>query len=165
MIARALGIVTALIVTCIALIGIAALIAMDFVSGDALAKVWEGLRVANRARVEKSELAKARDFSFFTSEKVKGHDFEVTTGVRFATLSDLLAGRQQSRWCYVVLQPSGGLPRQIHLAHQSGTDPPVFSDLSSYPEAEIRALGVSAATLKSLAREHCRTCCAEGKTA
>lgn len=166
MIGRIVGLALA---SAVALAGVAiavALMVYEFFGSDVLARAWESVRAARTAQVEKSELDRARGFSFFTEVPVEGHAFDVTTGVRFSTLADLLAGRQEHRWCYVLLQPgAGGVPRQITLAHQNGAAPPVFNDLAAYPEAELRALGVDAKTLAEIARTQCRFCCPDGRLA
>lgn len=101
-------------------------------------------------------LAAAKNITFFTSAPVKESGMSVVTGVAFASLGDLRAGRQRDRWCYVTIAPRGALPRQIELGTQKGIAAPIYTNFSVYPAEELGAVGLSASILQALAKTHCR---------
>jgi len=156
MIARIGGAALALILTAVTITGIVLLIALDFLGEELLLKAWRAATAAPATRVAVPELASAKDITFFNTTPVPGRTFEITTGARFTDAMALQAGRVASRWCYIVITPRGGLPRQITLASQTGSGPPSYARLSSYSDAELGVLGISAVELEALARTHCR---------
>lgn len=158
---------------CSAVIGAAGAIVFWDVDFYAVRDKWEHFKIAMlgewqspdrrsaagapaRPQVVPSVLEVARDITFFTTSPAKEHGIEVTTGVSFSTVADLLAAKQKSRWCYIVASPRSGLARQVELGRQSGSASPVYADLSVYPADELAVIGLSARTLQSLAKSHCR---------
>jgi len=156
MIRRATGTGLAVLLTAIALVCIKLLVLIDLLGEELLLKAWRAAAAEAPPRAAVPELSSAKDITFFTTTPVPGRTFNITTGIRFSDATALHAGRVASRWCYIVITPRGGLPRQIELATQSGSGPPSYARLSSYSEIELRAVGISAAELEALARTHCR---------
>lgn len=156
MIRRASGTILAVLLTAVALAGIVLLVLLDLLGEELLRKAWRAATTASPAGAAVTELASAKDIIFFNTTPVPGRTFEITTGVRFTDAMALQAGRVASRWCYIVITPRGGLPRQITLASQTGSGPPSYARLSSYSEAELGVLGISAVEFEALARTHCR---------
>jgi len=155
MIGRSIGYAAATAFSACVLTGIGALIVADLF-GEEL-KLWRGARAEPSTPGGANPLLEStRDITFFTTIEAKEHGIAVTTGVSFATIADLLAAKQKNRWCYVHISPRDGLIRQINLGTQSGAAPPVYADLSGYPKEELAVVGLSAGTLQSLAKTHCR---------
>ncbi len=154
---KKIGLITATAVSVLAGAGISGLIALDLLGEELLVKLWRGASAEpTRPGVSGSILESIENYTFFKSVEAKEHGISVKTGVAFSTLADLLAGKHRELWCYVQIAPTGGLPRQIGLGTQSGTAPPVFTDLSGYPKEELAVVGLSARTLHALAKTHCR---------
>lgn len=99
-------------------------------------------------------LEKTDDASFFKSRFIAGTSIRVTTGVSFATGSDVLNGTPQEYWCYVTHIVAGGR-KQIELATRTGTALPVYSSLDTIPASDFTELGLSRAALRAAAVTHC----------
>jgi len=157
MIGRSAAYVAAAAFSGCVLAGVGALIIADLFGEDALAKLWDSATTKpTRPEATSSMLENARDITFFTAVPAKEYGIEVMTGVAFETVADLLAARQKQRWCYVQINPKGGITRNITLGKQSGTAAPAYSNLSVYPAEELAVTGLSARTLQSMAKTHCR---------
>lgn len=158
MIGRIIGLTLASAFTGVSVGGILLIIALDMFGEEMLLKFWQSQTTAapRTEVVSITGLEGAHDITFFVEAPVSGSPLTVHTGIRFSTVSDLLAEKQESRWCYVLLSAQGGMPRQLKLAEQNGKASPTFSDLSVYPEIEFVQLGIDAAALSQIARTHCR---------
>lgn len=156
MIGRAIGIALISSFVFVTVTGIALVIALDFVGEEIISKFVRERWVTRAEVVSATGLENARDITFFTEAQVMGSPVTVNTGIRFATIDDLVAKKEAARWCYVVLQAGGSLPRQLTLASQDGAGRPTYKDLSVYPESEFVLLGVDALALATIARTHCR---------
>lgn len=109
-----------------------------------------------RGDVVPKELKGTKDITYFKTVKVDGKPFSITMGISFATPEDLASGKQKSRWCYTTIKPrDGGVPRQIELATQEGTQPPRYNDLAAYAAGEMVVLGETIEGLATIARKHC----------
>lgn len=145
-----------LIVTGTFIAGIGALIATDLFGEAWVGAVWERFIAPADSGVDLSELESARDFSFFTETVASEAGLTVTTGVKFATFEDLLAGRESERWCYTILVRQGELLRQISLGTQTSGEAPNYTDLTAIRSDELAPFGLDSRTLAQIARSACR---------
>lgn len=153
---RNLGLLAAGAVSGVVATGIMGLIALDLLGDELIVKLWRSTSSEPAPTAATgSVLERLENYTFFTSIEAKEHGISVQTGVSYSTLADLLAKKHQKIWCYVMISPNGGLPRQINLGTQSRTARPVYTDLSAYPAGELAAVGLSARTLQALAKTHC----------
>lgn len=158
-ISRILGLALATTLTVATMTGITALITHDF--GD----VGQGLNWVRQAFSQSasqgqqligkdSALNGADNITFFKSVPIDGTKFEVTTGIAFASVDDVVAGNSKSRWCY-IRHRHNNVHRQIELGRQDGKGKPEYYDPTRIPEHELKLLGLDAARLAELARSHC----------
>ncbi|KFL29534.1 hypothetical protein JP75_20400 [Devosia riboflavina] len=163
MIGRLFGTSVALCVTAVAVAGIGLIVAMDLAGEDLifgrLAAIF-GEREPQAAVVapnleEVPALAGAKDITFFKETPVAGLPFKVTTGVRFASPADLAGNLVGSRWCYIAALAGDGVERKITLAHQQGSNNPVFHGLEGLPSQQLDLFRLGATALAALARSHC----------
>jgi len=96
------------------------------------------------------------DFNFFRSVPVEGTSLSVKTGTAFTSSRDVLSGKTSRSWCYVIISPERGLPRQVALANQSAGEKPVYTDFSTHSTEELKSIGLNARQLLAIAKSHCR---------
>lgn len=156
---RILGLGLATTLTLATMTGITALVASDF--GDlgeglnSLRQVFSQSAPEQQSFVSKdSALNGADNISFFKSVPIEGTSFMVTTGIAFASVEDVVAGKSKNRWCYIRHQYEN-VNRQIDLGKQEGDGKPKYHDPTRLPDSELRLLGLSATRLAELARSHC----------
>lgn len=163
MIGRLFGTSVALSVTTIACAAIGIVIAMDLAGEDvifgSLAAMFseraEQTIVASPNLEEVPALEGAKDITFFKETPVAGLPFKVTTGVRFGSPADLAENLVDSRWCYIAALAGDGVERKITLAHQQGSNNPVFHGLEGLPSQQLDLFRLGATALAALARSHC----------
>jgi len=154
---KTLGLLAAGAVSGLVATGIVGLIALDLLGEDVLFKAWQSVTEKPAPPQPLPPIFKlAENMNYFARVPSEEHRLVVITGVAFETVKDFEAGRQRDRWCYVIVDGRGGLPRHINLGTQSRMAPPVYSNLSAYPPGEFALTGLSARTLETLAKTHCR---------
>ncbi|WP_417729048.1 hypothetical protein [Roseovarius sp.] len=175
MIGRILSIATALAFTTSAVTGIVGLIALDLAGKDRAFSAIAALtgKPAADMSLPKAVVAPAptpleaiveaapilegaEDITFFTQVPVEGMPFDVQTGTRFATPSDLASGLMAESWCYITAKAPDGVTRKIELAAQEATSSPIYEALKDLPLKELSVFKMGAAALETLAKTHCR---------
>ncbi|WP_306261309.1 hypothetical protein [Pararhizobium sp. IMCC21322] len=115
----------------------------------------EKLRPAPEIEQLADALAHAEDISFFQKVKWNDSGLVIITGTSFATAHDVVDGKIQRQWCYVNFG-TGTVTRRIDLANKNSVATPVYADLTSIPQSEMTALGVTRDALGAAAFSHCR---------
>lgn len=95
------------------------------------------------------------DFNFFQRVPIEGTTLAVITGTSFPSSSDVLAGRADSRWCYINVG-SGNVGTRIELGRQAGDAAPVFLPLHTLSTAVLAETSLDVPRLLAIARTHCR---------
>ena len=108
-----------------------------------------------RPVTQKEDLSRFKRVTLFDKAPVQGSNLEVHTGIEYASVPDLLAGKETTRWCYVIVGGRSGFPRQVELGRQVGTSAPVYNDLKRGADDAL-ANDLSVNALSSIARSHCR---------
>jgi len=103
----------------------------------------------------RERLAGMEGFTFFLSEPVEETDLDVTTGIRFASADDVVAGKPEKFWCYLVYG-TGALTRKLTLATKTADMRTVLADLTTITPGELTGTRLSAADLQALVASHCR---------
>lgn len=138
--------------------GATLLVASDLAGPDALAAAFRkaGDALTRPAAKKTQDLSHFKEVTLFASAKVEGSSLEVKTGVEFASIDALAAGRQTKRWCYVAVPGQAGFARLVSLGSQIGNSPPVFRDLAKDGKGDLLAEGLSISALSAIAVSHCR---------
>lgn len=108
----------------------------------------------------RERLSGMEGLTFFLSERVEGTDLDVTTGIRFASADDVVAGKPDKHWCYIDygagVGGTGALTRKLTLATKAADELAVPADLSSLTADDLTGTGLSSAALQALVASHCR---------
>jgi len=103
----------------------------------------------------RARLAGMEGFTFFLNEPVEGTDLDVTTGIRFATADDVVAGKPEKFWCYLMIG-NGAVTRKLTLAAKTADALAVPADFSALTADELAGTGLRTADLQALVASHCR---------
>lgn len=103
----------------------------------------------------RERLSGMEGFTFFLAEPVEGTDLDVTTGIRFASADDVVAGKPDKHWCYLDYG-TGALTRKLTLATKAADELAVPADLSSLTADDLTGTGMTSAVLQTLVASHCR---------
>ena len=150
--------------TCGALSGATALIALDFTGVDGLARAWSAVTATRTVETAPAapdplvaRLQGVGEIALFTSADVPGSTLKIQTGTAYANAHDLAAGTVASRWCYAqrggetsAFQPT------VALGNQKAAQAPVLFQAAGLSADEARQLGSTPETLADLARRLCR---------
>jgi hypothetical protein len=141
----------------IALVAAAGVVAADIIGPERLGKLWEWLTAAGPAPASAKPFATSQALNFFVNRPIAGSTLKVTTGVSFASVADLTAGKPHSYWCYVnAAETIGGVSHDISLGTQQGSAPPVFAQVTDLAPDQLGRFGLSAQQLVALAPSHCQ---------
>lgn len=158
MITRAFGTAVATLFAGLCMIGIAALIASDFMD---LTKGWRHLSAwyqtseSDPNLLGKSDALKNADnITFFSSVPIEGTGLSVTTGIAFASAEDIVKGKTKNRWCYIK-RHVGKAGKQLDLGTQAGDAEPVYTDPTVFTAEQLKGFGLHVGRLAELARSHC----------
>lgn len=158
MIGRMIGGATATIFTAVAVTGIAALIVSDFgeiQTGWKHVSDWFETKPEPALTLGKAEALKDADnITFFHSEEIEGSDLKVTTGIAFASVEDVVAGKTINRWCYIQ-SGTAKFTERLDLGGQKGLGSPKYTDTTIFTAEQLKGFGLDAEQLAGLARSHC----------
>lgn len=158
MIVRFIGGLTATVFTGITVIGIAALIGGDFEelgTGWKHISDWWDKQPKKEISLGKADVLKGADnITFFKKEAIAGSSLQVTTGIAFASIEDVVAGKTINRWCYIQ-SADGKFTKRLDLGSQSGRGSPQYTDPTIFTEKQLEGFGLSVEELASLSRSHC----------
>lgn len=159
MIARALGLLTALGLTTTLVTGAAVLIASDFVDVTMAKAVLVPTAPPPAAPGDEllERLQRVQNLTFFEEEKVPGTALTVMTSTAYASVEALLAGQAVRQWCYVNRgEPGTAIASRVDLAKRSADAPAVFATAGQVPANLARLFGLSAEELVALGPRYCR---------
>lgn len=158
MIGRFLGGVTAAVFTTTAVTGIALLIGADF---EELGTGWKHLsdwwnkEPEQEVNLGKAEALKGADnITFFKKEPISGSSLQVTTGIAFASIDDVVAGKTINRWCYIQ-SGNGKFTQRLDLGSQTGVGRPNYTDPTIFTKKQLEGFDLTVEQLASLSRSHC----------
>lgn len=103
----------------------------------------------------RERLAGMEGFTFFLNEPVEGTDLDVTTGIRFATADDVVAGKPEKFWCYLMIG-QGAVTRKLTLANKAHGERAVPADLSAISSDVLSGMNLTQADIPPLVASHCR---------
>jgi hypothetical protein len=103
----------------------------------------------------RERLAGMEGFTFFLNEPVEGTDLDVTTGIRFATAEDVVSGKPEKFWCYLMIG-NGAVTRKLTLANKAHGELAVPADLSGIAPDALSGMSLKQADLPALVASHCR---------
>lgn len=148
---RVLGTLLSTALTGSVVLGIAAIIALDF----------EGpIRdmIAARDDAQRSEIEKIFEevdsITFFIKRPVDAFDINIMTGAQFDSPAAVEARTPQSQWCYVNFY-SGGVTQKIDLGTRTDDKDPNYHKLSHVDPDLLHQISLTSAFLEAVARTHC----------
>ncbi|MEL7281865.1 MAG: hypothetical protein AAGK79_16015 [Pseudomonadota bacterium] len=162
MITRILGGLAGTVFAGLTVLGITVLIASDFETlGPKIYRLYAWTQAVPKPVMPKLNLGKAQQLAdadsitFFHKQPIKGSDLEVSTGIAFASLEDVVAGRTINRWCYIQVKSGSHFTQKIDLGSQRGTARPKYTDTTVFRDDQLKGIDFSREELAKLARSHC----------
>lgn len=153
---RILGLLASTTLSGAAIVGIAALIAIDF------HEPWAGPHddeVPLAPEVPEPQAESPFDdvdgITFFVNTPVEDTGLQIVTGGSFPSAEAVAQNAPDRVWCYIVTG-DGVSKSQIDLGTMMAPWGPNFTDLAAVDDATLAEFGFSRDRLRSLARSHCK---------